>query len=165
MVDRRDVRALVAVAMGIVILGGCATTPAPSGAYHAPADVHNAVVAVAEDLFEAMRTKDADAMRQLFMPEIAMIVASNAAPVSVYTGPPAPFIDRVVGSPGELQEVMWDPEVRVDGDLATLWAPYDFHIDGVFSHDGFDSLQLVRVDGRWRIASVAFTRRVPARVE
>ena len=29
---------------------------------------------------------------------------------------------------------MWDPEVQVDGDIAALWAPYDFHIGGRFSH-------------------------------
>ena len=27
-----------------------------------------------------------------------------------------------------MYERMWDPEVRIDGPVATLWAPYDFYI-------------------------------------
>ena len=57
-------------------------------------------------------------------------------------------------------ERMWNPEVRIDGDLATLWAPYDLHYGGEFSHCGIDAFQLVRgEDRRWRIVSVAYTRR------
>lgn len=52
---------------------------------------------------------------------------------------------------------MWDAEVEVSGDLATLWAPYDFHIGERFSHCGFDAFHFVRQDGAWRIAALTYT--------
>ena len=83
-------------------------------------------------------------------------VTSNAAPM-VRLGSPDAFINSIVNAPAEPRERMWDPEVRIDGDLATLWAPYDFHLGDRFSHCGVDALQLVRTDAGWRIASIAYT--------
>jgi hypothetical protein len=36
-------------------------------------------------------------------------------------------------------------------------APYDFHIDGKFSHCGTDVFTLVRAKGEWRIVSIVYT--------
>ena len=38
-----------------------------------------------------------------------------------------------------------------------LWAPYYFYIDGVFSHCGTDAIDLVEVDGQWKIANSSWT--------
>jgi hypothetical protein len=37
------------------------------------------------------------------------------------------------------------------------WAPYDFYIDEVFSHCGTDAIDLVRVDGEWKIGNSSWT--------
>ncbi|HEX5818172.1 MAG TPA: hypothetical protein VFY20_04800 [Gemmatimonadales bacterium] len=63
-----------------------------------------------------------------------------------------------LGKPGErLLERMWQPTVQVHGRLATLWTPYDFHVDGKFSHCGVDAVTLVRTDAGWKIASFVYT--------
>jgi hypothetical protein len=49
--------------------------------------------------------------------------------------------------------------VRIDNDLAVVWAPFDFLVDGKVDHCGTDLFNLVRVDGKWLIASVADTGR------
>jgi hypothetical protein len=54
---------------------------------------------------------------------------------------------------------MWDPEVRIDGPMATLWAPYDFHRSGEFSHCGVDAFQLALKEDGWRIVSIIYTVR------
>lgn len=60
--------------------------------------------------------------------------------------------------PGETWlERMWQPTVQVHGRIATLWTPYDFHVDGKFSHCGVDAFTLVRSDAGWKIASVVYT--------
>ena len=38
-----------------------------------------------------------------------------------------------------------------------VWTPYDFHIDGRFSHSGIDVFTVVRTADGWRIASIAYT--------
>jgi hypothetical protein len=54
-------------------------------------------------------------------------------------------------------ERIWDPEVRFHGPLAIVTAPYDFHIDGVFSHCGTDVFELFETDDGWRLAGGSYT--------
>jgi hypothetical protein len=54
-------------------------------------------------------------------------------------------------------ERIWDPTVLVHGPLATLWAPYDIHTNGKFTHCGVDAFTLIRTNTGWKIATVAFT--------
>ena len=54
-------------------------------------------------------------------------------------------------------ERAFDPEVRVRGPLAQVWAAYDFHFGGRFSHCGIDAIQLLCLPEGWRIVSIADT--------
>jgi hypothetical protein len=45
----------------------------------------------------------------------------------------------------------------MQGRIATVWAPYDFWIDGKFSHCGVDAFDLIKTDKGWRIAGGAYT--------
>jgi len=49
--------------------------------------------------------------------------------------------------------------VKVDGPLAIVWAPYKFFSNGVYSHCGVNSFQLVRLNGQWKIQYLIDTRR------
>jgi hypothetical protein len=44
-----------------------------------------------------------------------------------------------------------------DGDLATVWAPYDFHRNVQFSHCGTDAFDLLRTADGWRLTGGAYT--------
>jgi hypothetical protein len=55
----------------------------------------------------------------------------------------------------------WHPEVRVNGPLAMVWYPYDLYRDGKWSHCGVDAFTLIKHDGRWRIATMAFSSEQP----
>jgi hypothetical protein len=139
--------------MTCVLMTGCAATGEPSRSQH------DEIVAVVNGLFEAMRTKDEAGIRGTYAEEIAFTAIDPERGVRTILGPPDRVVDSIVNSDAELIERMWDPEVRVDGDLATLWAPYEFSIDGDFSHCGVNAIHLVRRDNAWRIVGVAFTRR------
>lgn len=60
---------------------------------------------------------------------------------------------------------MWSAEVRIDGGLATLWAPYEFHLGERFSHCGIDAFQFVREGGAWKMIAITFTRRTTGCLE
>ena len=52
---------------------------------------------------------------------------------------------------------MWQPQVRVHKDIAAVWAPYDFWLDGTFSHCGIDSFELVRTPSGWKLTGGIYT--------
>lgn len=50
-----------------------------------------------------------------------------------------------------------DPTVMIRGPIAVVWGEYEFRIDGRFSHCGVDSIDLVKMDGTWKIANFMWT--------
>ncbi|WP_395329038.1 hypothetical protein WBP06_14280 [Novosphingobium sp. BL-8H] len=49
------------------------------------------------------------------------------------------------------------PTVLQRGDLAQVWAPYVFSIDGKNSHCGIDNFTIVRREGKWMVANLSYT--------
>ena len=58
-----------------------------------------------------------------------------------------------------IDERIHDPLVRIDNDLAVVWAPFEFRIDGKLDHCGTDLFSLVHNNGKWLIGSLAATLR------
>jgi hypothetical protein len=42
-------------------------------------------------------------------------------------------------------------DIKIDGNLAAVWTPYEFYFNGKFSHCGANSFQLFNNNGRWEI--------------
>lgn len=140
-------------------LGCTATTvrqPDPNAASAADRD---AVIAAVQALFDAMRTRDTIAIRAAFTPDAQLVSIRTVpgAPARFQTQPLAAFVTSVGRAPEELIERMWDPRVEIAGELASLWAPYEFRIGANFSHCGHDAVHLVRSADGWKIAGVAYT--------
>ncbi|HEX5237170.1 MAG TPA: DUF4440 domain-containing protein, partial [Sphingomicrobium sp.] len=52
--------------------------------------------------------------------------------------------------------------VEVYGNLATAWSAYDGKAaDGSFHERGINSFQLVKVDGKWLVASILWQEETP----
>ncbi|MEQ3498873.1 nuclear transport factor 2 family protein [Tenacibaculum sp. SSH1-16] len=49
--------------------------------------------------------------------------------------------------------------IKVDGNLASVWTPYEFYLNGKFSHCGANSLQLFNNNGKWEIIYLVDMRR------
>jgi hypothetical protein len=49
--------------------------------------------------------------------------------------------------------------VRIDGPIASVWAPYKLYLNGQFIHCGVNSMQLVRLNGVWKVQYILDTRR------
>ncbi|MCK5221607.1 MAG: nuclear transport factor 2 family protein [Candidatus Aminicenantes bacterium] len=58
---------------------------------------------------------------------------------------------------GRYKEIITDPEILVHKNIAVLWAKYKFFIDGKFSHCGVDSFSLIKIEDKWKIASIIYT--------
>jgi tetratricopeptide (TPR) repeat protein len=122
-----------------------------------PGAERRAVLATAQAFFEVIASGDADAGRALVTETVSFIGMSTTADGVVLSesGRDA-FLERITGASG-LLERMWDPTVMVHGTVASVWTPYDFHVNGEFSHCGVDAFNLVKTDDGWRIASIVWT--------
>ena len=56
-------------------------------------------------------------------------------------------------------ERIYDPEVKIDGTVAQVWAYYTFHRNDTFTHCGIDAFMLVKVGSTWKITQLADSRR------
>lgn len=137
-----------------LLLASLALGPAPVRGQNAEAEV----VAVVERLFEGMRTRDTTLMRSVFAPQAHLYGVRRDGTVSATS--PDGFITSVGGREGPmLDERVFAPEVRIDGNLAMVWTYYTLHIGEQFSHCGIDAFMLYRLDSGWKIVSLADTRR------
>ena len=49
--------------------------------------------------------------------------------------------------------------IKIDGNLASVWTPYEFYYNGKFSHCGANSFQLFNNNGTWEIIYLVDMRR------
>ncbi|HZU30480.1 MAG TPA: nuclear transport factor 2 family protein [Candidatus Angelobacter sp.] len=116
-----------------------------------------AVLAPVKEMFDGMSKRDAAAIKKPLLAGGGMVLMRDGKPTQMTFDA---FAD-LVGKPGkaQIEERIHDPLVRIDNDLAVVWAPFDFLVDGKVDHCGTDLFNLVRTDGKWLIASVADTGR------
>ena len=124
---------------------------------HAATPDETAVLATVNAMFDGMTKRDAAAIKQPLLPGGAMVLMRDGQPTQMTF---QDFADRV-GKPGtaHIEERIHDPLVRIDNDLAVVWAAFDFLVDGKVDHCGTDLFNLVRTDGKWLIASISDTGR------
>jgi Putative lumazine-binding len=118
----------------------------------------DAVLKIVQMFFETMTARDVDVARKIMIPEGRFFALEmrkpNAAPTS-FTN--EEYFARLQKGKQSNRERIWNPEVRVHGSIATVWAPYDFWTDGTYSHCGVDAFDLIKTDEGWKIAGGAFT--------
>jgi hypothetical protein len=121
-----------------------------------------AVLATVQKVFDAMRTRDTALLRQAFDTSARLAgVSARGGPATIRLTSPAAFGAAIANAPaGDVwNERIWDPEVRIDGDVAQVWAYYTFHRNKVFSHCGVDAFMLLKVGSEWKITQLADSRR------
>lgn len=126
-------------------------------------DEHAAVLAVMQLAFAAVRSGNPDDFRAIQLPEgntlsfrpdpegapgsMHMRMMQNEAGLANLKYDGRKYVERWTG----------DPAIMVRGPIALVWGAYDFWIDDSFSHCGYDSVQLAKVNGEWKIANWMWT--------
>ncbi len=128
---------------------------------NAQASDRDAVLATVQKVFDAMRTRDTSLLTQAFDSTAKLAGVSTRGTPSVNLTAPAQFAAAIVRAPtGDVwNERIYDPEVRIDGPVAQVWAYYTFHRNATFSHCGVDAFMLLKVGGTWKITQLADSRR------
>ena len=116
-----------------------------------------AVLAPVNALFDGMAKRDAAAIQKPTLPGGVMVLMRDGKAVQMTF---AAFAERVA-KPSEtrIEERIHDPFVKIDNDLAVVWAPFEFLANGKVDHCGTDLFNLVHTDGAWLIAGIADTGR------
>lgn len=115
------------------------------------------VLAPVMAMFDGMAKRDAAAIKKPLLAGGTMVLMRDGKPTQMTF---AAFAE-LVGKPGkaQIEERIHDPLVRIDNDLAVVWAPFEFLVDGKVDHCGTDLFNLVRTGGKWLVASIADTGR------
>jgi D-alanyl-D-alanine carboxypeptidase len=117
-----------------------------------------AVMSAVNRLFAGMEAKQADALRGLFIPEGRLVSTSvRQGQATVRLLSLAEFVKLVMETREPFRERMFGAEVRVCGDMATVWGRYDFHVGERLTNCGYNSIQLMRVKEDWKIINIAST--------
>jgi hypothetical protein len=122
----------------------------------------DSVKAVVNTLFEAMKTGDANALKNCFSDSaILQTIATNKSGQKfIKTEQVSGFSESVSKLPkGAADERISFETIRIDGPLAIVWTPYKFYFNGQFSHCGVNSFHLVKLNGSWKIHFLIDTRR------
>src|ERR1041384_8416417 len=145
---------LAAIAAAFLINSLRAATPISA---EPSAKEAQAVMAPIKEMFDGMAKRDAAAIKNPLLPGGGLVLMRDGKPTQMTFDAFA----EAVGKPGksQIEERIHDPLVRIDNDLAMVWAPFDFLVDGKVDHCGTDLFNLVRADGKWLIANVADTGR------
>jgi hypothetical protein len=115
----------------------------------------DAVLKVVQAFFDTMTAKDVDGAREILVPQGRFhAMRAGAEPRSLSN---EEYLAQLQASKQTMRERIWNPEVRVHGSIATMWAPYDFWIDGKFSHCGIDAFDLIKTSKGWQIAGGIYT--------
>lgn len=122
----------------------------------------DAVKQTVNNLFTAMRTSDTTLLRSVFDANMVLQSMGQNADGStrLITEKASDFV-KSVGTPHKAiyDERITITDIKIDGPLASVWAPYKFYLGTQFSHCGVDVFQLMKTVKSWKIVYIVDTRR------
>jgi hypothetical protein len=116
------------------------------------------IVKPIENLFNAMKSADSLGVKNAFSG--SAIMQTFGKNQEIRTDKVEDFAKQVGASKaGDLDERFTISKILVDGNMASVWVPYQFYYKGNFSHCGVNSFQLAKINNEWKIQYIIDTRR------
>ncbi|HEY9229287.1 MAG TPA: hypothetical protein VIP11_21750, partial [Gemmatimonadaceae bacterium] len=141
---------LLALATAVLMIGS------PGRASGQADNDSSTAVATAQRLLDAINKADTALARSLLLPG-SQFISFRLGAATPRVMPDSAFVRSLAARREKNLERMWAPIVHVAGSIATVWAPYDFYIDGRFSHCGIDTFTMMKTPKGWSIVSVAYS--------
>lgn len=122
----------------------------------------DSIKAAVNALFAAMKAADTVMLKNAFH-ETALLqtLASTKDDKSfVRNETVGDFAKQVAQFPKDaIDERIEFETIKIDGSIASVWAPYKLYLNGKFYSCGVNSLQMARLNGAWKIQYILDTRR------
>lgn len=104
--------------------------------------------------FDAIAHRDKAAMIAQSVPKMEVMINSEG---QLRHQTIDDLADRVVNlKGGSLAEPIHDPIIQIGNDIASVWAPFAFTIDGKPINCGTDVFTLLKLNGKWVIVSLSY---------
>lgn len=117
---------------------------------------------IIENFFVAFHKKDTISLKNNCHKEVILqTVSSKNVESKLVNDKLSNFLKSIAGIPNTMtfQEKILEYTIEIDGDLAHVWTPYEFYVNGKLSHIGANSFTLIKESGQWKIIYLIDTRR------
>jgi hypothetical protein len=134
----------------------------PSEALARPADSDDAaVMAPVQALFAAFNARSGPGVLAQTWPEGLLMDVHELSDGSreIYTTGWAKLAAVLKPGPDKNEERLAKPAIKIDGDIAMVWAPYVTYVNGKADHCGVDLMDVVREKGVWKVLNVTSSHR------
>jgi len=115
-----------------------------------------------QEFFEAFHSKDTLALRSMADQETVLhtVIVRPDGSSMLRESRYFEFLENIASIPDSVtfEERILSVDSRQDRGMVHIWAPYEFYLEGEFSHKGVNSLHLVKENGHWRIVHLIDTR-------
>jgi hypothetical protein len=138
---------------GLLFAVACVLTfSGPALAAKATSSDEREVIARLQSLFDGLARRDKEMITAQLLPGGSATLMRNGKPVQLGFD----ALAERLSAPGTdtHEEDIYNPLVRVDDNIATIWTRYEFLLNGKVDHCGTDIVNLVKVEGRWLIAFI-----------
>ncbi len=115
-----------------------------------------------ETFFEGFHQKDSLKMKSVCDEKMLLqSISEGKKGTKLNNEKPSEFYTSVATIPVEMkfQEKILSYSIQVDGTMAHVWTPYEFYINGTFSHSGVNAFTLFKEKDVWKIIYLIDTRR------
>lgn len=118
----------------------------------------NQIKETINNLFLGMKNADAKMVSSVFYENAILQTISKDE--TVKTDELKNFVSTISNlKKNDLDEKIKYSSIQIDGNLASVFTPYEFYFRGKFSHCGANSFQLVKQNNVWKIQYLIDTRR------
>jgi len=133
----------------------------PANPLPPPTSEEGQVMTPVNAMFDGLARRDSAIILAAMRPDATAVVAAEKADGtrSVRRMTATEFASGVKPGPEKFEERLSDPAIEIDGDIAMVWGPYTFLIDGKVHHCGVDHFDLVRENGAWKVANITWSSR------
>ena len=118
---------------------------------------------VIDTFFEGFHQGDTLKMRSVMVRDLPTqtVFTNNDGKHMMHDSNGEDFLKAIANRPAEQnwEERLLDYKVQIDGNLAHVWTPYEFWLNGSFSHCGANAFTLAKTEEGWKIVHLIDSRR------
>lgn len=118
---------------------------------------------IVDEFFIGFHAKDSLLLQKVCHTDMKLQTVTNAKESSrLKTEMVTDFYKSIASIPDNVKvlEKITDYKVQIDGNMAHVWTPYEFYVNGQLSHVGVNSFTMIlEPNGEWKIVHIIDTRR------